>query len=234
MQDRFKGIAACKLKIAAAFSFAVFVGVSGGVASDAFADQDAPAIEDAVQSQMLPNSWRYQDGKVLTSADGASADALNGSISAYSAVWNPSGYTVFNWFDTFDYGYCSGVNAFNVIDVSEHQGYIDWSQVKASGVDYAIIRCGYGNDYYNQDDNRWIQNVQGCIANGIPFGVYLYSYATDTDMAQSEAYHVLRCLSDAGLSPSRVALPIFLDMEDYSTVGSDYAAVASTFCDILS
>ncbi len=114
--------------------------------------------------------------------------------------------------------------------MSYAQGVIDWAQVKAAGVDYAIIRCGYGDDLRYQDDTYWLRNVSECIKHGIPFGVYTYSYATDVTMANSEADHVLRCLSEAGLSAGDVELPIYFDMEDRSTIGSDYASLASTFC----
>ena len=53
-------------------------------------------------------------------------------------------------------------------------------------IDGAIIRCGYGSDYAHQDDKRFIQNVEACIQHGIPFGVYLYSYANTINAAKSE------------------------------------------------
>jgi GH25 family lysozyme M1 (1,4-beta-N-acetylmuramidase) len=63
------------------------------------------------------------------------------------------------------------------IDVSYAQGKIDWAKLKGK-IDFAIIRCGFGSNYTNQDDSQWLNNVKGCEANGIPYGVYLYSYAT--------------------------------------------------------
>lgn len=175
------------------------------------------------------NSYRYADGERIMSEQGASTGG--GALSTFSAIKNPDGYTVFNWFDKFSQGYYTGTDAYKGIDVSEHNGIIDWKTVKASGVDYAIIRCGYGQNSSSQDDKQWINNVKGCINNGIPFGVYLYSYATDTTRAASEADHVLRCLKDAGLNPSKVGYPVYFDMEDASTANSDHAAMAQTFCD---
>ena len=61
-----------------------------------------------------------------------------------------------------------------VIDISVHNGDIDFKKVK-SQVDGVIIRCGYGSDIKSQDDKKWKQNVEGCIDNDIPFGVYIYS-----------------------------------------------------------
>ena len=80
------------------------------------------------------------------------------------------------------------------IDVSKHQGKINWAKVKAAGIDFAIIRCGYGSDQKDQDDAYWQYNVSECERLGIPYGVYLYSYANTTAKARSEAQHTLRLL----------------------------------------
>lgn len=58
-----------------------------------------------------------------------------------------------------------------LIDVSEHNGVIDWNQVKGH-IDGAIIRCGFGMDQADQDDKQWSRNVAECERLGIPFGVY--------------------------------------------------------------
>jgi len=95
------------------------------------------------------------------------------------------------------------------IDVSYAQGKIDWKKVKADGIEFAIIRCGFGSDIPEQDDVRFEENVAGCEANGIPWGAYLYSYATNLTEAESEVQHVLRQLK------GKVPLyPVFIDMED--------------------
>ena len=71
---------------------------------------------------------------------------------------------------------------------------IDWNAVKNSDVEYVIIRCGYGDNYTSQDDKQWLRNVSECERLGIPYGVYIYSYAQTTAQAKSEADHVLRLL----------------------------------------
>lgn len=95
------------------------------------------------------------------------------------------------------------------IDVSKWNGNINWKKVAASDVDFAIIRCGYGDNLTSQDDAYWEKNVAGCIANNIPFGTYLYSYALNNTQAKSEADHVLRLLNGR-----EVYFPIYYDMED--------------------
>lgn len=95
------------------------------------------------------------------------------------------------------------------IDVSHHQGKINWKKVAESDVDYAIIRCGYGDNIKSQDDKYWEENVAGCEKYNIPYGVYIYSYATTVKQAKSEAEHVLRLIKGHTLN-----FPIYFDMED--------------------
>ena len=86
------------------------------------------------------------------------------------------------------------------IDVSKFQGEVNWEQAKAAGIDFAIIRCGFGGEWdgqeegWAQDDDQWRRNADECTRLGIPFGVYLYSYATNEEEARSEADHVARLL----------------------------------------
>ena len=117
------------------------------------------------------------------------------------------------------------------IDVSEHQGKIDWTKAKAAGVDYAIIRCGYGQDLKNQDDAYWKTNADACEKNGIPFGTYLYSYADTVAKAKSEAQHVLRLVEGYDLS-----YPVYYDLEDNiqsNLSKKEIADIAEAFCDTI-
>ena len=77
-------------------------------------------------------------------------------------------------------------------------------------IDGAILSCGYGSDYANQDDRQYHRNMSECKRLGIPFGVYLYSYASNDSMANSEAAHMLRLLPD----PSEMGFPAYLDVEE--------------------
>lgn len=100
-----------------------------------------------------------------------------------------------------------------VIDISVHNGDIDFKKVK-SQVDGVIIRCGYGSDIKSQDDKKWKQNVEGCIDNGIPFGVYIYSYAKTNEMAISEAEHVIRLVKPY---KDKLSYPVYYDLEEDGT-----------------
>ena len=168
-------------------------------------------VEEQGQSWEDANSWRYQNGELV-------------SVQTYSRF---SEFTT--WPDV------DGVVA-RGIDVSQFQGTIDWEKVKAAGVEFAIIRCGYGDDSSSQDDPQWARNVSECERLGIPYGVYIYSYAMSTEAAQSEAEHVLRLLE--GHNPT---YPVYLDMENeggsYDQGGLDpktLGDIAETFCNIVS
>lgn len=98
----------------------------------------------------------------------------------------------------------------NGIDISEFNGDVNIAALKGK-VDFIIIRCGYGGDYESQDDSQYWANVRKCQAAGIPFGVYLYSYARNMEMAMSEARHTLRLIH--GLRP---LYGVWYDLEDAS------------------
>lgn len=74
-----------------------------------------------------------------------------------------------------------------IIDVSVHQGEIDWKKVKASGVRGAVIRAGYGK---GNVDQTFIRNIEGAINAELDFiGVYWFSYAYTSEMALNEAIY---------------------------------------------
>jgi GH25 family lysozyme M1 (1,4-beta-N-acetylmuramidase) len=113
------------------------------------------------------------------------------------------------------------------IDVSKWNGDIDWAKVSTTDVGYAIIRCGYGNNYSYQDDAYWEKNIKGCEENNIPYGVYIYSYATTVAEAKSESAHVLRLIEGHTIN-----FPIYLDVEDETQAKlskSKLAEIISTF-----
>lgn len=95
-----------------------------------------------------------------------------------------------------------------VIDVGYSQGYFDWDSV-AGQIDGAILEAGYGNDSYDQDDWTLARNVAECERLGIPYGIYLYSYASNDSMAYSEADHILRLARTC--NPT---LGVVIDVED--------------------
>lgn len=155
----------------------------------------------------LENSFRYTDGKLKSTTE-----RMTRSL---TRVVKPSNATA------------------QGIDVSYHQGTIDWEKVKNSGqVDFAIIRCGIGMDQTNQDDTQWENNTSECERLGIPYGTFLYSYADTVEKARSEAQHVIRLVQGKNLT-----YPIYYDMEDNSVMNKidskTAGEIAQTFLNTL-
>ncbi len=93
------------------------------------------------------------------------------------------------------------------IDVSEHQGVIDWTKVAKDGVQFAVIRAGYGREL-SQKDKQFERNYAGAKAVGIQVGAYWYSYANSVERGEQEARTCLKVLEG-----KRFELPIFFDQE---------------------
>jgi len=115
----------------------------------------------------------------------------------------------------------------NGIDVSEWQKSIDWSKVRAAGVDYAIIRAGYGR-LLSQKDKNFDENMRAAEAAGLGRGVYWYSYATTPEAAKQEARTCLEIIKGYKLE-----YPVYFDVEDaviakLST--AEVTAITDAFC----
>lgn len=117
------------------------------------------------------------------------------------------------------------------IDVSKHNGVIDWAKVKKSGdVDFAVIRAGYGK-LISQKDAMFEKNYAGCKKNGIPCGVYWYSYAHSVAEIQQEARVFLEAIKG-----KQFEFPVYLDFEEESQFKLGKAmccAMANAFLEIL-
>ena len=94
-----------------------------------------------------------------------------------------------------------------IIDVSEHNGKIDFNKVKADGIEGVIIRAGYGK---GNVDKTFTSNITGAIKAELHIGIYWFSYAFTEDMARREA----RFCNDI-IAPYKVNidLPVFFDWE---------------------
>lgn len=97
------------------------------------------------------------------------------------------------------------------IDVSSWQGNIDWAAVRASSVEFAILRIGYGYDNQCIMDKTFQANLAGATAVGLPIGVYFYSYANSIAEAEAEAHWVSEQVKDYQLE-----LGIVFDWEDWT------------------
>ena len=104
-----------------------------------------------------------------------------------------------------------------VIDVSQWQGRIDWATARAAGVEGAIIRIGYG--WGNGFDSTALYNIRECKRLGIPFGLYLYSYAYDGNTGWAEGDGTVDLLRRAGVQPGDLTYPVYYDLEQWVWTG---------------
>ena len=109
---------------------------------------------------------------------------------------------------------CTAAESLVGIDVSVHQGVIDWQQVAAAGVDFVMIRAAYRGYKYGQvnADSNALLNIQGAKDAGLLVGVYIYSQAVNVAEAVEEAQFLLTMLDGIQLD-----LPITFDWERYSS-----------------
>ena len=113
------------------------------------------------------------------------------------------------------------------IDVSKHQGTVNWSHVKADGVEFAIARAGIGC----KEDIQFRNNYAGCKSNGIPIGVYWYSYATSEAEARQEAAACLQVLKGKTFE-----FPVYYDVEEkkqFALGKSKCSAIAKAFLETV-
>ena len=133
-----------------------------------------------------------------------------------------------------------GMNTTTGVDVSSHQGEVDWKAVAGDGVDFAIIRAG--GRYYGLDsgtifeDTRFRENIQGASQAGLEVGVYFFSQAVSVEEAEEEARFVLNLLEDYDITG-----PVVFDWENISndTARTDnvdsttLTAMANAFCSLV-
>ena len=110
------------------------------------------------------------------------------------------------------------------IDVSSHQGLIDWAKVKAAGIEFAIVRAGYGR-YSTQVDAKAHQNVFGALGAGLHVGAYWFSYATTPEEAKAEAD---LCADTIEKYKGQLDFPVYFDYEYDSEIYSKQKGVTPT------
>ena len=119
---------------------------------------------------------------------------------------------------------------FKGIDVSVHNGNIDWNRVKKYGIDFAIIKCFYHDNNGMGEADNFRKNIMGAVAAGIKYiGVYSYSKADSVVMAKKEAAQTLDIIK-----PYRkyITMPVYFDVEDRKNKGVE-KAVSLAFCEVI-
>lgn len=213
------------LAVSAVAATSGLIGNSKPALAEGNADNDVVASSpDAIPYNQLNENTAYDefvqfgekylsgmpDPKVMSAAenDGISAYTLKAAPSWSSSGRGPKVLTEGNGNVFLD-------QALRVVDVSEHNGYNDWNAAKASGVDAAILRIGFGTGHV---DNWFENNLSGCKNAGMPFGIYAFSYADNADAARGEAYWNCTLMERFGVGKD---VPFFIDLEEWSWKGSD-------------
>lgn len=189
--------------------------------------------DEAANSGDVPDSGNTSDSSAATS--GTAKATAEGSVrlaalqnNEYGAHWGSYNGTA-AFFDASNSLFVQ--QAKGVIDVSAWQGTIDWQAVKNSGVEGAIIRIAYGWD--NGFDNQALRNISECRRLGIPFGVYLYSYAYDANTGAAEGSSLVNLLQKAGVSSSDLGYPVYYDLEKWTWAGHEVPNNPGTYNGIV-
>ncbi|MEE1295898.1 MAG: glycoside hydrolase family 25 protein [Bifidobacterium sp.] len=225
--------------VAAALLGTLAVAPSAAWARDAPADGTAAATSSESSAtagttvDAVANPKHMWDGDSADSDDNAGIDL---QAASGSATW-----TTVDGMKTFQQGDGSAFAqpAMKVIDVSQWQGTVDWAKVKAAGVDGVILRLGYCDNL----DPNFATNLAGVRKAGIPYGIYLYSYAPDAGWAKTEADFVVKQMNDYKLTD--MSFPVYYDLEAWNswtwngatlshpTTPSGYLPVVNTFFNTL-
>lgn len=116
------------------------------------------------------------------------------------------------------------------IDLSVYQKNVNYSKLKDQGIEFAIIRCGYGREL-SQKDKMFETHYHGLKQAGIKVGAYLYSYCTSLENAKLEAENCLQFIKEKSFE-----LPIFYDLEEQRTCNlgkTTVTEIAKRFCEII-
>ena len=124
-----------------------------------------------------------------------------------------------------------GMNNLEVLDISAHNGVVDWQAVASSGVYGVILRVAASAEYR---DSRLKENVAGCKKYGIPYGIFIYSYAENYSEGQAYANFTKALMKEFDMHPT---LGIFLDLEENNITKfmgpTEYTAVVKGFYSVI-
>ena len=167
-----------------------------------------------VKEKVAANGGDVNAVSSKTRADNASVKLAALQNNEYGAHWGTYNGTQ-AFFDARNNLFAQ--QAKGVIDVSAWQNTIDWQAVKNAGVEGAIIRLSYG--WGNGFDVQAKRNISECKRLGIPFGVYVFSYAESAADGASEGADVVDLLRQAGVNPGDLSYPVFYDLENWTYTG---------------
>lgn len=99
------------------------------------------------------------------------------------------------------------MNVIKCIDISKHNGVVDFTKIKKSGINHVIIRAGYG---FSNIDSQFYNNINNAIENGMHIGIYWFGYACNESHALAESQFLCKLLEKY---KGKIDMPIFYDWE---------------------
>ena len=157
--------------------------------------------------------------KLFLQEDESSAQSEPFTFKSVQAQTTKSPFTGLVYTHAAQLGDCDIVNG---IDVSKWQADINWNKVKAAGVKFVFIRCGYtalSKDFAMYEDEYFRKNIQGAYDAGIDVGVYFFSNSITTNEAKKEAQKTLDLIRDY---KHMITMPVVYDFEAFSNAYRAY------------
>lgn len=121
------------------------------------------------------------------------------------------------------------------IDISKHNGTVDWNAVKNAGVDFVILRCGYRGSSSGVlvEDEKFRENIKGASAAGLKIGIYFFSQAVNEMEAVEEASLTLSLIKNY-----KISYPVYIDVEAANgradgLSASERTKVITAFCETV-
>lgn len=222
-----------------------------------YSQEDLEAYSDSVALEALEQGRKeaFADLKAAISGGNSTAAVLRRFYPEDVVVYADGGYNFFPILDTLkknDYVYDNfilqengeivytdefqTVLSLKGIDVSKHQGKINWKKVAGEDVAYAFIRSGFRGSSEGKlmEDEYFQDNIEGALENGIDVGIYFYTQAMTVEEAEEEAEFVIDLIKDYD-----VTYPVVLDLEESTSSSArtanmtqeEYTKAAIAFCE---
>ena len=169
------------------------------------AEQTIQIAEEPIEEEKKEEVVEYKDKKIkIPKAKVAAVDSAEDAEKEKTGGEQMSAADAINKYEND--GQCVG------IDVSKHQGTINWAAVKSSGIEFAMIRCGFRGQTAGEiyEDTYFKANIKGAVSNGIKVGIYFYSCAINEEEAIQEAAWVVNAIKTY-----RITYPVVYDFEDF-------------------
>lgn len=188
---------------------------SSEISDEAIAVLDSVFSEDIAESEEAVSEAPVVIPEVVVAKLNSKEDINNTKVKKDESVQKAESYTVAEASQKLDVSAFKGGT--QGIDVSSHQGKIDWAKVAKSDIKFAMIRCGYRGYGSGKivEDTYFERNAEGAYKNGIAVGIYFYSTAINEAEAREEAAYVCELIMRMRKKGVAIKLPVAYDFEEF-------------------